>query len=104
MMRFPPWGQCTGLLRDTLRKGQRPMPSAFMLTTLISSNPTQTIVYCFRFSLTSALVVGGILALLTLFKFPYSVQLNLAWLGTAWYDPWIAIFLVGAPIMLAFVV
>lgn len=55
-------------------------------------------------ALTSALVVGGLLALLSLFKFPYSVQLNLAWLGTAWYDPWIAIFLVGAPIMLAFVV
>ena len=55
-------------------------------------------------SLTSALVVGGLLALLSLLKFPYSVQLNLAWLGTAWYDAWIAIFLVGAPIMLAFVV
>ena len=55
-------------------------------------------------SLTSALVVGGLLALLSLLKFPYSVQLNLAWLGTAWYDSWIAIFLVGAPIMLAFVV
>ncbi|HEX6484075.1 MAG TPA: hypothetical protein VF043_34955 [Ktedonobacteraceae bacterium] len=55
-------------------------------------------------SLTSALVVGGLLALLSLLKFPYSVQLNLNWLGTAWYDAWIAIFLVGAPIMLAFVV
>lgn len=55
-------------------------------------------------ALTSALVVGGLLALLTVFKFPYSVQLNLTWLGTAWYDPWIAVFLVGAPIMLAFVV
>ena len=55
-------------------------------------------------ALTSALVVGGLLALLTLLKFPYSVQLNLTWLGTAWYDAWIAIFLVGAPIMLAFVV
>lgn len=55
-------------------------------------------------ALTSALVVGGLLALLSLLKFPYSVQLNLTWLGTAWYDAWIAIFLVGAPIMLAFVV
>ena len=55
-------------------------------------------------ALTSALVMGGLLALLTLLKFPYSVQLNLTWLGTAWYDSLIAIFLVGAPIMLAFVV
>ena len=55
-------------------------------------------------SLTSALVIGGLLALLTVFKFPYSVHLNLAWLGTAWYDPWITVFLIGAPIMLAFVV
>jgi hypothetical protein len=55
-------------------------------------------------SLTSALVIGGLLALLSLLNFPYSVKLNLAWLGGNWYDPWIAIFLVGAPIMLAFVV
>ncbi|HEX6480817.1 MAG TPA: hypothetical protein VF043_18410 [Ktedonobacteraceae bacterium] len=55
-------------------------------------------------ALTSALVIGGLLALLSLLKFPYSVALNLGWLGTNWYDPWIAIFLVGAPIMLAFVV
>jgi hypothetical protein len=55
-------------------------------------------------ALTSALVIGGLLALLSLLKFPYSITLNLAWLGTAWYDSWIAIFLVGAPIMLAFVV
>ena len=55
-------------------------------------------------ALTSALIIGGLLALLTVFKFPYSVQVNLAWLGTAWYDPWITVFLIGAPIMLAFVV
>ena len=55
-------------------------------------------------ALTSALIIGGLLALLTVFKFPYSVHVNLAWLGTAWYDPWITVFLIGAPIMLAFVV
>lgn len=52
----------------------------------------------------SSIVVGGVLALLAVFKFPYSVQINLTWLGTQWYDPWITVFLVGAPIMLAFVV
>ncbi len=51
-----------------------------------------------------ALIVGGILALMTLLKFPYSVQLNLYWLGTAWYDPWLLIFFIGTPIILTFVV
>ena len=49
-------------------------------------------------------IVGGILALLTVLKFPFSVQLNLYWLGTAWYDPWLLIFFIGTPIILTFVV
>lgn len=55
-------------------------------------------------ALASSLIVGGLLALLTVFNFPYSVHVNLTWLGTSWYDPWIAIFLIGSPIMMAFVV
>ena len=51
-----------------------------------------------------SMVVGGILALMTVLKFPFSVQLNLYWLGTAWYDPWLLIFFVGTPIILTFVV
>ena len=51
-----------------------------------------------------SLVVGGILALMTVLKFPYSVHLNLYWLGTAWYDPWLLIFFIGTPIILTFVV
>ena len=51
-----------------------------------------------------SLVIGGVLALMTLLKFPYSVQLNLYWIGNAWYDPWLLIFFVGTPIMLTFVV
>ena len=51
-----------------------------------------------------SLVIGGVLALMTLLKFPYSVQLNLYWLGTIWYDPWLLIFFIGTPIMLTFVV
>jgi Na+-driven multidrug efflux pump len=51
-----------------------------------------------------SLVIGGVLALMTLLKFPYSVQLNLYWIGTTWYDPWLLIFFVGTPIMLTFVV
>ncbi|SRR6266567_1057684 len=51
-----------------------------------------------------SLVVGGILALMTVLKFPFSVQMNLYWLGTAWYDPWLLIFFIGTPIILTFVV
>jgi len=48
-------------------------------------------------------VIGGFLALMTLLKFPYSVQMNLTWLGTTWYDPWLLIFFIGTPILLTFV-
>jgi hypothetical protein len=50
-----------------------------------------------------SLIIGGFLALMTLLKFPYAVQLNLNWLGSAWYDPWLLIFFIGTPIMLTFV-
>ena len=52
----------------------------------------------------SALVIGGIIALFTLFKFTYSAHVNFTWLGSAWYGPWLTLFLIGAPIILAFVV
>ncbi len=51
-----------------------------------------------------SLIIGGVLALMTLLKFPYSVHLNLYWIGTTWYDPWLLIFFIGTPIMLTFVV
>ena len=51
-----------------------------------------------------SLVVGGILALMTVLKFPFSVHMNLQWLGLAWYDPWLLIFFIGTPIILTFVV
>src|SRR6266702_1201271 len=52
----------------------------------------------------SAFIIGGVLALFTLFNFPYSAQVNFTWLGTTWYGPWLTIFLIGAPIILAFIV
>lgn len=55
-------------------------------------------------SYASALIIGGILALFTLFNFPYSAHVNFNWLGTSWYSPWLALFLIGAPIILAFTV
>ncbi len=51
-----------------------------------------------------ALLIGGLLALLTYLNFPYSLHINLSWLGTSWYDPWIAVFLVGVSLTLIFVV
>lgn len=51
-----------------------------------------------------ALIIGGILGLLTLLNFPYSAHINFAWLGGAWYAPWLALFLIGAPILLTFMV
>ena len=51
-----------------------------------------------------ALIIGGILGLLTLLNFPYSAHINFAWLGAAWYAPWLALFLIGAPILLTFMV
>jgi hypothetical protein len=52
----------------------------------------------------TAMIIGGILVLLTLAHFPYSVHLNLTWLGGSWFDPWLLAFFVGAPLALTFVV
>jgi len=50
----------------------------------------------------SAFIIGGVLALFSLLNFAYSARINFAWLGSTWYAPLFTIFLVGAPIMLAF--
>jgi hypothetical protein len=55
-------------------------------------------------SYVTALIIGGILVLLTLANFPYAVHLKLTWLGTAWYDPWLLAFFIGAPLALTFIV
>ncbi len=48
--------------------------------------------------------IGGVLALLTVLNFSYSAHIYFNWLGTNWYDPLFTIFLIGAPITLAFLV
>jgi hypothetical protein len=50
----------------------------------------------------SAFILGGVLALFSLLNFAYSARVNFTWLGTTWYGPLFTIFLVGAPLMLAF--
>lgn len=49
-----------------------------------------------------AFVLGGILALLSLLNVPFCAHVNLLWLGGSWYDPWVTMAILGAPIMLAF--
>ena len=75
---------------------------AFCLGTGIRStkNPLQALGLAY----VSALVIGGVLALLTVFNFPYSAHVNFGWLGSSWYSPWLTLFLIGSPIILAFVV
>ena len=50
----------------------------------------------------SAFLVGGVIALLTVLNFSYSAHVNFGWLGGSWYAPLFTIFLIGAPITLAF--
>jgi hypothetical protein len=52
----------------------------------------------------SAFIIGSILALLSLLNFGFSVHVNFSWLGATWYGSLFTIFLIGAPIMLAFLV
>ncbi|MFL5589316.1 MAG: hypothetical protein ACJ8DI_16935 [Ktedonobacteraceae bacterium] len=50
----------------------------------------------------STFIVGSVLALLTVSNFAYTAHLNFTWLGAGWYAPWVTMFLIGAPVMLAF--
>ena len=54
----------------------------------------------------SAFIVGSVLALLSSLNFGYSVHVNFAWIaaGTTWYTELFTIFVIGATIMLAFLV
>src|SRR5579884_3101465 len=49
-----------------------------------------------------SLVMGGFLALFSLLNAPYTPRINLTWLGGAWYAPFLAMLLVGSPLMLVF--
>src|SRR5438309_1362255 len=50
----------------------------------------------------SAFLIGGVLGLLTVLNFSYSAHVNFTWLGGTWYASLVTIFLIGAPITLAF--
>ncbi|HEY7414800.1 MAG TPA: hypothetical protein VH593_06385 [Ktedonobacteraceae bacterium] len=55
-------------------------------------------------SFVGAFSMGASLALFSVINVSYAPQLQLYWLGTAWYDPLLALLLVGAPLMLIFLV
>ena len=55
-------------------------------------------------SFVGAFSMGGALSLFAVTKTPYAPQIQLNWLGAAWYDPLLALLFVGAPLMLVFLV
>ena len=48
--------------------------------------------------------LGAALALFTVLNIPNTARINLSWLGTSWYSPFLALLFIGAPIMLVFLV
>ena len=48
--------------------------------------------------------MGSALALFAVLNIPYTARLNLTWLGTSWYSPFLALLFIGAPLMLVFLV
>jgi hypothetical protein len=51
-----------------------------------------------------AFFMGAILAVFALLNIPYTVRVNLAWLGTTWYDPILTLLFIGLPLMVVFLV
>jgi hypothetical protein len=51
-----------------------------------------------------ALAMGGILAIFTQLNIPYTITVNLAWLGTNWYSPFLTILFIGIPLMFVFLI
>lgn len=52
-------------------------------------------------ALVAVYALGSLLALFTLLDVSFAAHLNLFWKGANWYDPWLTMFIVGAPIMLS---
>ena len=48
--------------------------------------------------------MGAVLTIFALLNIPYTIRVNLAWTGTAWYSPILTLFFIGIPLMLAFLV
>lgn len=48
--------------------------------------------------------LGAAIALFSVLNIPNTARINLSWLGTNWYSPFLALLFIGAPIMLVFLV
>jgi hypothetical protein len=51
-----------------------------------------------------AFFMGAALAIFIILKIPFTPNINLQWLGTAWYSPLLTFLFVGAPLMMVFLV
>jgi hypothetical protein len=47
--------------------------------------------------------MGAILIIFTVLNLPGTVRINIDWLGTSWYSPFLTFLFVGAPLMLVFI-
>ena len=48
--------------------------------------------------------LGAALALFEVLQIPNAIHVNLNWVGDSWYSPLLTLLLIGAPIMLVFMV
>ena len=51
-----------------------------------------------------AVAMGGILTILAQLNVPYTVTVNLTWLGTSWYSSFLSILFIGIPLMFVFLI
>ncbi len=51
-----------------------------------------------------AIAMGGILTILAQLSVPYTVIVNLSWVGTSWYSSFLAILFIGIPLMFVFLI
>ena len=49
-----------------------------------------------------AFFMGATLAIFAVLNIPYTARLNLNWVGTSWYSPFLSLLFIGAPLMLVF--
>jgi hypothetical protein len=54
--------------------------------------------------LVGSFFMGAILAVFALLNIPYTVRVNLTWLGSSWYSPILALLFIGIPLMVVFLV
>jgi hypothetical protein len=51
-----------------------------------------------------AVAMGGILTILAQLNVPYTMTVNLSWVGTNWYSSFLSILFIGIPLMFVFLI